>query len=337
MVSRPDGKTLRQAVKSDTTRTRFSMNEPGIVIVFGAGASYGAGHVLPEAPPLGENLYSALATQYPNEWGSGSQLGKWADKFRHDFEQTMFDEVMPRVPSLSLLEWHRPVAAFFARYRLDGSGHDMYSRLLAELKTKGLLGRLTLGSLNYECLLEQAAVKLGLATDYMLDDAHPAESIPLAKIHGSSNFVTEDLFSWRPYLTNAGSLTESPFTVLPFHGLEDALQRKFSTYEPAYFPVLGMYSQHKPSIVAPGKLSRLRNILRQRIVDANVLVLIGLRPSSDRDPHLWEPVASSRASKIGYVGGTDHYEILKEHQGKAIHLAETFEEGFTAVLSMLSS
>lgn len=99
------------------------MNEPGIVILFGAGASYGAGHVLPEAPPLGEKLYNALATQYPNEWGSGSQLGKWADKFRHDFEQTMFDEVLPRVPSLSLLEWHRPVAAFFARYR---SGHDMY-------------------------------------------------------------------------------------------------------------------------------------------------------------------------------------------------------------------
>ena len=315
------------------------MNERCIVILFGAGASYGAGadYVLPEVPPLGEKLYNALATQYPNEWGSGSQLGRWADKFRHDFEQTMFDEVLPRVPSLSLLEWHRPVAAFFARYRLDGSGHDMYSRLLAELKTKGLLGRLTLGSLNYECLLEQAVIKLGLAIDYMLDDDHPAESIPLAKIHGSSNFVTEDLFSWRPYLTNAGSSTESPFTVLPVHGLEDSLQRKFSTYEPAYFPVLGMYSQHKPSIVASVKLSRLRNILKQRIVDANVLVLIGLRPSSDRDPHLWKPVARSRASKIGYVGGTDHYEILKQLQGKAVHLAETFEAGFTAVLSTLSS
>lgn len=178
-------------------------------------------------------------------------------------------------------------------------------------------------------------MKLGLATDYMLDDAPPAESIPLAKIHGSSNFVTEDLFSWRPYLTNAGSLTESAFTVLPVHGLEDALQRKFSTYEPAFFPVLGMYSQDKPSIVAPGKLSRLRNILKQRIIDANVLVLIGLRPSSDRDPHLWEPVARSGASKIGYVGGTDHYEILKKRQGKAVHLAETFEEGFTAILSTL--
>ena len=53
--------------------------------------------------------------------------------------------------------------------------------------------RVTLGSLNYDCLLEQAMAELGLATDYMLDDAHPAGSIPLAKIHGSSNFVTMDL------------------------------------------------------------------------------------------------------------------------------------------------
>ena len=312
------------------------MNESDIVILFGAGASYGAGHVLPEAPPLGDKLYNALATRYPNEWGAQSHLGIWAEKFRNDFERTMFDEVLPRVPSLSLLEWHRLVATYFARYRLDGSGRDMYSRLLAELKTKGLLGRLTLGSLNYDCLLEQAMVEFGLATDYMLEDTHPDGSISLAKIHGSSNFVTEDLFSWRPYLTNAGSLTEWPFTVLPVHGLEDALQRKFSTYQPAFFPVLGMYSQQKPSIVASIKLSRLRNILGQRIIGAMALVLIGLRPT-DHDLHLWEPVAKSCASKIGYVGGRNDYETLKKHQGKAVHLAETFEEGFTSILNTLSS
>ena len=72
------------------------MNEPDTVILFGAGASYGAGHIQPEAPPLGEGLYEALATHYPNEWCSQSQLEKWADKFRDDFEQTMSNEVLPR-------------------------------------------------------------------------------------------------------------------------------------------------------------------------------------------------------------------------------------------------
>ena len=314
------------------------MNEPDTVILFGAGASYGACHIQPGAPPLGKGLYKALATHYPNEWGSQSQLEKWADKFRDDFEQTMSNEVLPRLPPLCLLEWHRPVALFFAKYRLDGSGRDLYSRLLAKLKTRGLLERVTLGSLNYDCLLEQAMAELGLSTDYMLDDAHPAGSIPLAKIHGSSNFVTADLSSsWQALLTRPGSSVESPFTALPIAGLEDALLRKFSTYNPAVFPVLGMYSQNKPSIVAQAKLYKLRNILEQKIIGAKALMLIGLRPTPGRDLHLWDPVERSTASKIGYIGGTDDYVILKNRQVRAIHLAETFEEGFTGIPSILSS
>src|SRR5262245_57045116 len=105
-----------------------SMNNRDIVILFGAGASYGPGHVLPQAPPLGVNLYDALAAQYPKDWGSESHLGKmWASQLRDDFERTMYEEVLPKVSSLPLLEWHRRVAEFFATYRVDGSGQDMYS------------------------------------------------------------------------------------------------------------------------------------------------------------------------------------------------------------------
>ncbi|PWT78206.1 MAG: hypothetical protein C5B58_15590, partial [Acidobacteria bacterium] len=132
------------------------MNDRDIVILFGAGASYGAGagHVLPQVPPLGANLYDALAAQYPKEWGSDSHLGKmWAPQLRDDFERTMYEEVLPKVSSLSLLEWHRSVAEFFARYRLRGGRRDMYSLLLSGLRNRGLLERVTLGSLNYDCLL----------------------------------------------------------------------------------------------------------------------------------------------------------------------------------------
>ena len=111
------------------------MNDRDIVIVFGAGASYGAGHVLPEAPPLGLDLYDALATQYPNVWGPHSHIGKmWADKLRRDFERTMAEDVVPWVPSLTLLEWHRCVSQFFARYSLEEHGRDCYSMLLSGLK-----------------------------------------------------------------------------------------------------------------------------------------------------------------------------------------------------------
>jgi hypothetical protein len=311
--------------------------ERDIVILFGAGASHGAGHVQPQAPPLGADLYDALATQYPTEWGSESHLGRmWAAPLREDFERAMYEEVLPRVPSLSLLEWHRPVAAFFAGYRLDGGGCDMYSLLLLGLRTKRLLGRVMFGSLNYDCLIEQAMLELGLTADYMLEDALPQGSIPLAKIHGSCNFITADLFQSRAYLTNANaSSIECSFTALPVPDLEDRLQARFSTYQPAFFPVLGLYSPNKPSIVAPVKLQSLRNILAERIRLATAVVLIGLKPNR-RDPHLWEPIAQSRASKIVYVGGQTDYESLKTLQAKTVHAAETFEAGVTAVLNTLS-
>jgi hypothetical protein len=75
------------------------MDSRDIVILFGAGASFGAGHVLPAAPPLGLALYDALATQYPNVWGPDSHPGKmWGDKLRRDFERAMAEDVLPQCP-----------------------------------------------------------------------------------------------------------------------------------------------------------------------------------------------------------------------------------------------
>jgi len=313
------------------------MDRRDIVILFGAGASYGAGHVVPTATPLGAHLYDALAAKYPKEWGAESHLGRmWATQFRGDFERTMSEEVLPVTPSLSLLEWHRCIAEFFGRYRLEEGGLDMYSRLLSELQTRGLMERILFGSLNYDCLFEHAMLGLDLAIDYLLDDLAPLGAIPVTKIHGSCNFITGDLFSKRAYLTNANaSALECAFTSLPIQGLERSLRERFATYSPAYFPVLGLYSPDKPSIVAPGKLQDLRNILAETIRGATSVVLIGLRPNP-HDSHLWGPIGQSRASKIAYVGGEAEYEALRKMQARAIHLAATFEACVAPVIGILS-
>jgi hypothetical protein len=267
------------------------VNDNDIVILFGAGASYGAGHVLPYAPPLGPNLYDALAAQYPKEWGSESHIGKmWAAQLRADFERTMYEEVLPKVSSLSLLEWHRRIAEFFAIYHLDGGGRDMYSRLLSGLRTMGLLGRITFGSLNYDCLLEQAMTGLQLVMDYTLKALASEGSIPLAKIHGSCNFIADDLQKRGFLITNPNAAIECKFTPLPVQNLEARLRERFSAYEQASFPVLSVYSPEKPSIVAPGKLQDLRNTLSERIVRATAVVLIWTETQSAR----YSPLASGR-------------------------------------------
>ena len=208
--------------------------------------------------------------------------------------------------------------------------------LVSALKKSGCLTRVTLGSLNYDCLLEQAIAALGLAIDYKCDVSASRGLVPVAKIHGSCSFITEDLFPRRAYLTNAhGSALECSFRVLPLENLVRQLVEKFATYNPAFYPVLGLYAPDKPSVVASAKLQKLKNTLADRVRQARVLALIGVRPNS-RDPHLWEPVAESRASTIAYVGGAAEFEALRELQNRAEHLARTFEDGALAVMDVLS-
>ena len=60
-----------------------------LVFLFGAGASHGAIGVTPYPPPLGCDLYEALAEQFPKTWGVASQFAGVADKFKKDFEAAM--------------------------------------------------------------------------------------------------------------------------------------------------------------------------------------------------------------------------------------------------------
>ena len=115
------------------------------------------------------------------------------------------------------------------------------------------------------------------------------------------------------------------------------LQNKFSTYRPAFYPVLSLYSPYKPSILAPVKLQSLRNALAGGIERATAVALIGVRPNPVGDRHLWGPIAQSQALKILYVGGNADFDALKSLQGKAVHYADTFEAGVVPVLGALSN
>jgi hypothetical protein len=313
------------------------MNDRDIVVLFGAGASHGADYVLPTAPPLGVTLYDALATQYPSVWGPDSHIGRtWADKLMRDFERTMAEDVLPCVPSLSLLEWHRCVAQFFAGHNLSEEGEDCYSALLSGLMSKGLLRRIMFGTLNYDCLFEQAMTRLRLDVSYMLDDFRSYSSIPLAKIHGSCNFVSTDLFTYRAQLTNANaSSLECHFDPLPLGNLPNRLRDKFSRYERGFYPVLSLYSPYKPSILAQGKLQTLRNTLAQCLAHATAVVIIGIKPNPQGDQHLWGPIAQSPAPRILYVGGD--FAVLRTLQPRSVHSAETFADGVGPILSALTS
>src|SRR5208282_5526014 len=142
-----------------------------IAFLLGAGASLGAGHTLPTRPPLGNELYDALAREYPGTWGPESIIGcKYADQLSANIEETFANEICRWYPALHVLEWYRDMARFFAKFSLDGTGQDLYTRLLEFLKSTDMLLAATFASLNYDCLLELAAVGLGSNVNYFARD-----------------------------------------------------------------------------------------------------------------------------------------------------------------------
>jgi hypothetical protein len=72
-----------------------------IAFLFGAGASFGAGRILPERPPLGSHLYHELAISYPGSWGCLPT--HITDTLSRDFEAGMrlvYDELGAAIPQL---------------------------------------------------------------------------------------------------------------------------------------------------------------------------------------------------------------------------------------------
>jgi hypothetical protein len=303
-----------------------------LVFLFGAGASYGATHMLPERPPLGWEVYDRLAQAYPDVWGPKTLPGWYADGLRRDFERTMFDEICLRIPSLNILEWQRSMAMFFARFTPDESSEDLFSRLLERLKESGGFSEVVIGSLNYDCILEKAAVRLGLRVEYLSDGA--GEDVArVIKIHGSSNFVTENLERHKVYLTSPGSAIGCAFECINPLLAEETLKEKFAPRELRYAPVMSLYAWGKNSLVGGVKVQELRNCWRTHALYAEQLVIIGVRPNRG-DTHIWETVRGTGA-RVYYIGGREDHRGWQEANPRLESVGETFEDGFGELMRLI--
>ena len=304
-----------------------------IVFLFGAGASKGARHILPCDPPLGAEVYDRLAEHFPGQWGPSSRLGRYSEALRHDFEKTIFNEVCRWNPSLSILEWQRTMALYFAFFIPDSTGKDFYSRLLSFLQQSGKIRSSIFASLNYDCIFEQAADKLELAVDYSCGETQ-VNAVQVLKIHGSCNFITVDIQKSAPYyLTNPNSSTNCRMHCLQPIGIESVLKSRFSDANASYYPVMSLYSFGKNSIVAGVRIQEIRNSWSECVSEASVVAVIGVRPNSE-DTHIWNPIRQTSA-KLFYIGSTRDFDIWVSANHHFKFLAKTFEEGFDNLLTSL--
>src|SRR5437899_3093186 len=96
------------------------------VVLFGAGASYGSGTVVPKPPPLGSQLFEVLHRLYAS-WRSIPEAE--AKEFARDFESGMAHVIEKY--GMAVAPLMQDMAIFFASFALPTSGDNLYASLLA--------------------------------------------------------------------------------------------------------------------------------------------------------------------------------------------------------------
>ncbi len=131
-------------------------------ILTGAGASYGAGKLVPKAPPLGGNLYEELAKRFPSSWGNFPW--QYASLLQQNFEsgmQQVWEKRLDLVQGLMI-----DMACYFAEFDPSKDNSDCYSKLAATIAKYKVEDRVAFATLNYECVFDVAACCAGLKIAY---------------------------------------------------------------------------------------------------------------------------------------------------------------------------
>ncbi len=276
-------------------------------------------------------LYDRLAEQNPAEWGPASYLGKYSLQFQQDFEKTYSQVVIKEAPftrdTLTLLEHLRPLALYFSQFILDGTRLDFYSQLLSVLMRSGKLQRSVFGSLNFDSLLEQAAVALGLRVDYRCNEIDH-DVIRVAKVHGACTFVTRELSQHQQAMLAApGAQFEDRVNFLsPIH-LQETLREKFRL---GCLPIISEISPQKENLFAPRTIRQIRWKWQEALSGAAFAAVIGVS-YNQYDNHIVEAIAKL-AVPIFYIGGNRDFENWHALNGHFEHIAETLEGGLTPLL-----
>lgn len=306
-----------------------------IGVLFGAGASFGAGGIAPEAPPLGHQLLDRLQTAFPETWGALLSPEE-EETFRCDppFESGM--KMLWEKNDERTQRFVIDMALFFARFAPDERPNLYADFLKLIMSIRGLA--FVFCSLNYECVLEQVAVSVGLNLCNLSMNKEPC--VLLLKPHGSCNYIhpmTRNTFNSTFTANRYYVYHEAPnlrdIEVVPCHEVTDIYEKVGLSIPPA----MSLYEASKHSPVDPGLMDLIRRKWAECAKEADVILTIGARPVLD-DHHIWDAIIDSTAA-VWFVGGQDSsYRKLQAQVGKRLaHIGSTLAEALSILPSRLSA
>ncbi|WP_152418714.1 MULTISPECIES: hypothetical protein [Halorubrum] len=290
------------------------------VILVGAGASFGAGEVYPDNPPLGRDLFTQLESKFPRSWGS------LPDHIRKNFLKG-FEEGMVAL-SESDSNLHAPLyqamAAYFAEFSIGENNH--YAALIESLHNSITNGETVFVSLNYDCLLEEAIEAAGIDVDPVPENlGNPGTVI---KPHGSCNFLPASIQASGISFTegvsfDAGVRCVSKEEVIEYYHSDKAL-----------YPAMSLYRPDKSTQISPPVIHRFQELYRKAVSEANTIGIIGAGIHA-QDDHIWDPLASSDVP-LYYIGGRPDFDDWQaEHRDAGVnqYISQKFGDGVDELIT----
>ena len=288
-------------------------------------------------------LYDRLVAYDPSNWGQESKMAQSAGEFRTDFENAYSrfvvgvpDDNSPRItlPSLTILERQIPLALYFSRFSLDGSGSDLYSKLLSRLKDCSAVHKCFFGSLNYDALFEQSVSRMGLLVDYSCE-VGGYERLRVAKLHGACNFVTKELsHRARAHFDSPGAYTNGEIEILaPSSELESQLRVMFQPRDSGRFPIMSQITPEKQTYYGALKIQAIRDKWLSAAREAEVVAVVGVSRNPN-DRHVVETIKQCRA-RILYIGGKSDFEKWFQNNARFEFIGLTFDAGFAQLVEIV--
>lgn len=288
-----------------------------VLILLGAGASFGSGDVLPCCPPLGNGSDGLFARLEGGGGLAASLPDDLKDLFRSDFERGMAQ--FCEFADGDIMRFQRELAAYLAAFK-PGSA-NAYIRLIRTIGPR----RVIYASLNYDLLFELAAATLGLNTYYTTDPT--VGGVRLLKVHGSSNFwpdIPVGMIRGGTFRRSVRADVQAPIKPL---NQEEALYR--CRVEDSLAPAIAMYAEGKAVKISPDYVERQQELWTVSAGTASRIFVVGVRVHN-ADAHIWGELAKTRAP-VTYFGRKWDREAYKkwsfDSQKKNAYFVEsTFEE-----------
>lgn len=273
-----------------------------VIVLLGAGASFGSIGVEPYPPPLGNRLFSDLVKKN----GAAAALPDYIKEiFNKNFEEGMAEYF--KFSNGNIMSFQRELAEYLAYFTPTTS--NVYIDLINNL----CRSRVIYSSLNYDLLFEISAASLGLNIDY--SSTYRKDGVRLLKIHGSSNFwpdiPTGSIRNCQIY-GNGGADIQAPVKPL---GRLDTLKK--CRLEDSVAPAIAMFAVGKKVTISPDYVENQYNMWKQQVLSSSKIFIVGVRVH-EVDEHIWSLLGKVKGSVtyFGFDGDKQEFDTWKKRWNK---------------------